>query len=109
MHFRTSRLFPIIIQFIMLSFFFFFSLSLCYNPTERQSHSYQLEYLFNYYVKMLQRHHKQLSLSKVWESVIRGLQIYPFSPELFGALLEIGHLYTTPNKLRWIFDDFCHK
>ncbi|XP_050258228.1 uncharacterized protein LOC126703307 isoform X3 [Quercus robur] len=76
---------------------------------ERQSHSYQLEYLFNYYVKMLQRHHKQLSLSKVWESVIRGLQIYPFSPELFGALLEIGHLYTTPNKLRWMFDDFCHK
>lgn len=81
----------------------------CCKLTERRSHSYQLEYLFNYYVRMLQRHHKQFSLSKIWESISRGLQIYPFSPELFKALVEIGHLYTTSNKLRWMFDDLCHK
>ncbi|KAF8014577.1 hypothetical protein BT93_H0410 [Corymbia citriodora subsp. variegata] len=33
---------------------------------ERRSNSYQLECLFNYYVKMLQRHHGQLGLSKIW-------------------------------------------
>ncbi|KAG6676062.1 hypothetical protein I3842_15G134600 [Carya illinoinensis] len=76
---------------------------------ERRSHSYQLEYLFNYYVRMLQRHHEQSSLSKAWESISRGLQIYPFSPELFGALVEIGLIYTTSNKLRLMFDNFCHK
>ncbi|KAL5749247.1 hypothetical protein ACOSP7_023850 [Xanthoceras sorbifolium] len=76
---------------------------------ERRSYSYQLEFLFNFNVRMLQRHHKQSSLSKVWETILHGLQIYPYSPELFNTLVEIGNLYTTPNKLRWIFDDHCHK
>ncbi|KAK9028148.1 hypothetical protein V6N11_067960 [Hibiscus sabdariffa] len=76
---------------------------------ERRSQSHHLEYLFNYYVRMLQRHHEQFTLSKAWESVAHGLQIYPSSPELFKALVEISCLYTTPNKLRWMFDDHCHK
>ncbi|GLU18411.1 hypothetical protein SLE2022_347150 [Rubroshorea leprosula] len=76
---------------------------------ERRSQSHQLEFLFNCFVRMLQRHQKQSTLSKVWESVLHGLQIYPFSPKLFNAVLEFGHLYTTPNKLRWLFDDYCHK
>ncbi|XVF53734.1 hypothetical protein PTKIN_Ptkin05aG0122600 [Pterospermum kingtungense] len=76
---------------------------------ERRSQSYHLEYLFNYHVRMLQRHHEQFTLSKAWESVTHGLQIYPSSPELFNALMEISSLYTTPNKLRWIFDHYCHK
>ncbi|XP_056168937.1 uncharacterized protein LOC115676257 isoform X2 [Syzygium oleosum] len=76
---------------------------------ERRSNSYQLEYLFNYYVKMLQRHHGQLGLSKIWDSILHGLQTYPYSPELFSALVEISHLYTSPNKLRWTFDELCHK
>ncbi|XVF09402.1 hypothetical protein REPUB_Repub07fG0089400 [Reevesia pubescens] len=76
---------------------------------ERRSQSHHLEYLFNYYLRMLQRHHGQFTLSKAWESVTHGLQIYPSSPELFNALVEISCLYTTPNKLRWMFDDYCHK
>ncbi|KAL6962786.1 hypothetical protein U1Q18_037745 [Sarracenia purpurea var. burkii] len=76
---------------------------------ERRSQSYQLEYLFDYFVRMLWRHHAELKLSKVWESIVQGLQIYPKNPELYEALVEIGHLHTTPNKLRWIFDDYCQK
>ncbi|KAF7822056.1 protein NRDE2-like protein isoform X1 [Senna tora] len=76
---------------------------------ERRSHSYQLEYLFNFYIRMLQRHQKQSSLSKVWESISQGLQIYPFSPELLKGIVEVGHFYTTSNKLRWMLDDFCNK
>ncbi|KAJ0106041.1 hypothetical protein Patl1_19470 [Pistacia atlantica] len=76
---------------------------------ERRSYSYQLEYLFNFNVRMLWRHHKQSSMSKVWDSILLGLQIYPYSPELFSTLVEISNLYTTPNKLRLIFDAHCHK
>ncbi|KAE8681526.1 UPF0614 [Hibiscus syriacus] len=76
---------------------------------ERRSQSHHLEYLFNYYFGVLQRHHEQFTLPKAWESVTHGLQIYPSSPELFKALVEISCLYTTPNKLRWMFDDHCHK
>ncbi|XP_021291947.1 protein NRDE2 homolog isoform X2 [Herrania umbratica] len=76
---------------------------------ERRSQSYHLECLFNYYIRMLQRHHGQFTLSKAWESVTHGLKIYPSSPELFNALVEISCLYTTPNKLRRMFDDYCHK
>ncbi|KAK2655649.1 hypothetical protein Ddye_008701 [Dipteronia dyeriana] len=76
---------------------------------ERRSCSYQLEFLFYFNLRMLLRHHKQSSLSKVWETILHGLQIYPYSPVLFNTLVEIGNLYTTPNKLRWIFDDHCHK
>ncbi|XP_030541167.2 nuclear exosome regulator NRDE2 isoform X2 [Rhodamnia argentea] len=76
---------------------------------ERRSNSYQLEYLYNYYVKILQRHHGQLGLSKIWDFIFHGLQTYPYSPELFSALVEISHLYTSPNKLRWTLDELSHK
>ncbi|KAK4280619.1 hypothetical protein QN277_012222 [Acacia crassicarpa] len=76
---------------------------------ERRSHSYQLEYLLNYSIKMLQRHQSQASLPKVWDSISQGLQIYPFSPELLKGLVEVGHLHTTSNKLRWMLDDFSKK
>ncbi|XP_050218221.1 uncharacterized protein LOC126668990 isoform X2 [Mercurialis annua] len=76
---------------------------------ERRRHSYQLEILFNYYTRMLLKHHKQSSLSKLWESISQGLQIYPCSPELFKALVEIGNLYKTPNNLRLMFDEYGHR
>ncbi|XP_008240390.1 PREDICTED: protein NRDE2 homolog [Prunus mume] len=76
---------------------------------ERKSRSYQLEFMFNFYMKMLWRHRGQSSLSKCWESILQGLQIFPFSPELLNDLIEVGHLYTTANKLRWVFDDCCQK
>ncbi|KAH1152400.1 hypothetical protein AAZX31_16G195400 [Glycine max] len=76
---------------------------------ERRSQGYQLEFLFNYYIKMLQRHQRQSSLMKVWESILHGLQIYPFSPELLKDVVEVGHYYTTSNKLRRILDDCSYK
>lgn len=76
---------------------------------ERRSQSYQLEFLFNYYMRMLRRHHMELKLSEVWESVVQGLQIYPYNPELYDALVEISHLHTASNKLRWMFDTYCQK
>ncbi|CAL0322296.1 unnamed protein product [Lupinus luteus] len=76
---------------------------------DRRSHSYQLEFLFNYYIRMLQKHQRQSSLVKVWESISQGLQIYPFSPDLLKGVVEVGHLHTTSNKLRWMVDDLCYK
>lgn len=76
---------------------------------ERRSQSYQLEFLFEYYVKMLWRHSAALKVSKVWESIVQGLQIYPSNPQLYDALVEISCVHTTPNKLRWIFDNYCQK
>ncbi|MED6139315.1 hypothetical protein PIB30_082672, partial [Stylosanthes scabra] len=76
---------------------------------ETRSHSYQLEFLFNYYIRMLQRHQSQSSLAKVWESISKGLQMYPFSPELLRGVVEVGHLYTTSNKLRRVLDEYCYK
>ncbi|GAV67638.1 NRDE-2 domain-containing protein [Cephalotus follicularis] len=76
---------------------------------ERRFHSYHLECLFHSFVKMLHRHHKESGLTKVWESILQGLQIYPSSPELLSTLVEINHVYTTPNNLRLLFDDYCHK
>ncbi|XP_057545357.1 uncharacterized protein LOC130824389 isoform X2 [Amaranthus tricolor] len=76
---------------------------------ERKIRSYQLEILFNYLVKMLQRHVQQATLSKVLSSILAGLQVYPFNPELFHCLVHIGHLYLVPNKIRLIFDDLFQK
>ncbi|XP_057959622.1 uncharacterized protein LOC131152049 isoform X2 [Malania oleifera] len=76
---------------------------------EKRSQSYQLEILFNYYMRMFYRHHKLSKLSDIWGPISQGLQIYPYSPKLFSTLVEISHLYAVPNKLRWMFDDYCQK
>ncbi|XP_010276297.1 PREDICTED: protein NRDE2 homolog [Nelumbo nucifera] len=76
---------------------------------ERKSQSSQLESLFNYYVEMLQKHYKQFQLSRVWESILQGLKIYPYNPKIFCAFVGISHLYTVPHKVRWIFDEYCNK
>ncbi|XP_074269561.1 uncharacterized protein LOC141592695 isoform X2 [Silene latifolia] len=76
---------------------------------ERKRRSYQLEFLLNYQVRMLEKHHKEATMSKLLQSVLSGLQIYPFNPELFCSLVHLSHLHTVPNKLRWIFDDLWHK
>lgn len=76
---------------------------------ERRTHSYQFEMLFNYYVRMLRKHHQQSQLGTVWGKVIQGLHLYSLSPELYSVFVEIGHLHTTPSKMRWILDDSCQK
>ncbi|KAJ8554076.1 hypothetical protein K7X08_024754 [Anisodus acutangulus] len=76
---------------------------------ERRRHSHHLECLFNFYVRMLCRHHQEMKLSKLWEYIVKGLDIYPCSPNLYNALVEIGDLYVSPNKLRWSFDENFQK
>ncbi|KAH1207217.1 Protein NRDE2 [Glycine max] len=68
-----------------------------------------IEVLNQAFSMMLQRHQRQSSLMKVWESILHGLQIYPFSPELLKDVVEVGHYYTTSNKLRRILDDCSYK
>ncbi|KAJ9542452.1 hypothetical protein OSB04_028958 [Centaurea solstitialis] len=76
---------------------------------ERRSQTHELELLFNFYVRLLWKHHSQSELANVWNFVVQGLQIYPFSPKLHNAIVQIGHLHTSPSKLRWIIDDYLHK
>ncbi|KAL3512463.1 hypothetical protein ACH5RR_025180 [Cinchona calisaya] len=76
---------------------------------ERRRNNHQLELLYNYYVGILCNHNEEIRLSKTWEAIVKGLQMYPFSPYLYSVLVEISHLHTSPNKLRRILDDYCSK
>lgn len=76
---------------------------------ERRTYSHQFEILFNYYVRMLWKHHEQSQLSNVWGKVVQGLHLYSQSPELYSNLIEIGCRHTTPSKMRLILDDNCQK
>ncbi|KAF3611117.1 hypothetical protein DY000_02050226 [Brassica cretica] len=75
----------------------------------RRSQSHQLEILFNYYVRMLQRHQDDLTLSKLWKPISDGMQLYPFNPELYRALVDICNHRMTSHKLRMMFDDYSRK
>ncbi|KAL5721971.1 hypothetical protein ACHQM5_005547 [Ranunculus cassubicifolius] len=76
---------------------------------ERRIQSSQMESLFSHYIQVLEKHYKQSNPSMVFTSIVEGLQIYPYNPKLFASFVEIGRLYTVPNKIRRMFDDFCHK
>ncbi|KAL4578898.1 hypothetical protein LXL04_015029 [Taraxacum kok-saghyz] len=76
---------------------------------ERRSKSYQLELLFNFYIRLLWKHHSESDLGNIWKIMVEGLQIYPFSPKICNAVIQIGYLHTSPSKLRWIIDDYLHK
>ncbi|CAN8258973.1 unnamed protein product [Cochlearia groenlandica] len=75
----------------------------------RKSQSHQLELLFNFYVRMLQRHQDGLTLPKLWKPISEGLQLYPLSPELYGALVDICNHRMTSHRLRMLFDDHSRK
>ncbi|KAL0743413.1 hypothetical protein Bca4012_084926 [Brassica carinata] len=75
----------------------------------RRSQSHQLEILFNHYVRMLQRHQDDLTLSTLWKPISEGLQLYPLSPELYRALIDICNHRMTSHRLRMVFDDYSRK
>ncbi|EOA29757.1 hypothetical protein CARUB_v10012846mg [Capsella rubella] len=75
----------------------------------RKSQSHQLELLFNYYVRMLQRHQDDLTLSQLWKPISEGLQQYPLNPELYRALVDICNRRMTSHRLRMMFDDYSRK
>ncbi|CAN6465668.1 unnamed protein product [Victoria cruziana] len=76
---------------------------------ERRSQSHHLESLFLYYIAMLLRNLKQATLSRSWETILQGMHLYPYNPTIFAVFLKIGSLYTVPNKIRRILDDYCQK
>ncbi|KAG6498104.1 hypothetical protein ZIOFF_046013 [Zingiber officinale] len=75
---------------------------------ERRSQSLQLECLWVYYIKMLERH-KQLNFSRVWKTTTQGYQTYPHNPKSFRAILQVSYLYNVSSKVRRIFDECCQR
>lgn len=72
---------------------------------ERRIQSLQLESLWIYCIAMLQKHHKQLSFSRLWQSVLQGLQLYPCNPKTFSFMLEVTSLFSVTHKIRRLFDE----
>ncbi|KAJ4793811.1 Protein NRDE2-like protein [Rhynchospora pubera] len=71
---------------------------------ERRSHSLELECLWEYYIRLVLRHMKQLNMSRIWKSVSQGLHIYPFNPKSFTAMLSLSSCYSVSSKVRLILD-----
>ncbi|CAI9109785.1 OLC1v1009681C1 [Oldenlandia corymbosa var. corymbosa] len=76
---------------------------------ERRRHSHQLEVLFNYYLKILCQYHQEMMFGNTWEAISKGLQMYPLNPHLYATLAEFTHIHTSPNKMRWILDEYVGK
>ncbi|WOL06619.1 hypothetical protein Cni_G15353 [Canna indica] len=75
----------------------------------RRSQSLQLECLWVYYIKVLERHLKQLKFSRVWKTTTEGYQTYPYNPKSFRAILEVTCLYSVSSKVRCLFDECCQR
>ncbi|XP_072977344.1 uncharacterized protein [Typha angustifolia] len=71
---------------------------------DRRCYSLELESLWVYYIGMLQKNLKQMRFSRTWRSITQGLQIYPYNPKTFTAMLELSCLYSVPNRVRLMFD-----
>ncbi|CAI9113285.1 OLC1v1013858C1 [Oldenlandia corymbosa var. corymbosa] len=76
---------------------------------ERRRRSHQLEILFNCYVKILCQYHHVIKIGNTWEAIVKGLQMYPLSPYLYTVLVEFTNLHMSPNRMRWILDEYCGK
>ncbi|PKA47022.1 hypothetical protein AXF42_Ash011696 [Apostasia shenzhenica] len=76
---------------------------------ERRTHSSQLELLWMHYIATVQKYLKQLSFSRVWEIVAQSLQMYPYNPKCFSAMVEISSLYTVPHRVRLTFDRYIQR
>ncbi|XP_020268919.1 protein NRDE2 homolog [Asparagus officinalis] len=72
---------------------------------ERRTWSLQLETLWIYYIGILQKHLKELSFTKVWESIAKGLRLYPYNPKSFTSVVEVSSLYIVPHKVRMLLDE----
>lgn len=77
--------------------------------SERRSRSLELEFLWVYYIGILQKHLKQLKFSRVWENIQHGLQLYPNNPEMLDIMVEISYFSTVPNKVRLVFDEYIER
>ncbi|CAN6279845.1 unnamed protein product [Urochloa humidicola] len=68
------------------------------------SHNSEFEDLWVYYIKLLQKNLNQLSLSRVWPSVLEGVHKYPYNPKSYSAMLTLSYLYSVSNNLRLTLD-----
>uniref|UniRef100_A0A453PP19 Uncharacterized protein n=1 Tax=Aegilops tauschii subsp. strangulata TaxID=200361 RepID=A0A453PP19_AEGTS len=69
-----------------------------------ESHTLEFEELWMYYIKLLQKNLNQLSLSRVWPSILKGVQTYPYNPKSYASMLTLSCLYSVPNNLRLTLD-----
>uniref|UniRef100_A0A804KRA5 Protein NRDE2 homolog n=1 Tax=Musa acuminata subsp. malaccensis TaxID=214687 RepID=A0A804KRA5_MUSAM len=76
---------------------------------ERRSQSLQLESLWVYYIKVLERHLKQFKFSRIWKTTLQGYQIYPYNPKSFRAMLQVNYHYSVSSKVRHLFDECCQR
>lgn len=68
------------------------------------SHKSEFEDLWVYYIKLLQKNLKRLSLSRIWPSVSQGVHKYPYNPKSYSAMLTLSYLYSVSNNLRLTLD-----
>ncbi|URE46950.1 hypothetical protein MUK42_32857 [Musa troglodytarum] len=76
---------------------------------ERRSQDLQLESLWVYYIKVLERHLKQFKFSRIWKTTLQGYQIYPYNPKSFRAMLQVNYHYSVSSKVRHLFDECCQR
>ncbi|KAL6911563.1 hypothetical protein ACP4OV_000368 [Aristida adscensionis] len=68
------------------------------------NHSLEFEGLWVYYIKLLQKNLKQLTLSRFWPSISQGMAKYPYNPKSYSAILTLSCLYSASNNLRLTLD-----
>ncbi|KAE8796777.1 hypothetical protein D1007_28069 [Hordeum vulgare] len=68
------------------------------------NHTLEFEELWMYYIKLLQKNLNQLSLSRVWPSILKGVHTYPYNPKSYASMLTLSCLYSVPNNLRLTLD-----
>lgn len=68
------------------------------------SHSLEFEDLWMHYIKLLQKNLNQSSLSRVWPSILQGVQTYPYNPKSYATMLTLSCLYSVSNNLRLTLD-----
>lgn len=78
-------------------------------PFSGSSHSLEFEELWMYYTRLIQKNLNQLSLSRVWPSILQGVQTYPYNPKSYAAMLTVSCLYSVPNNLRLTLDICCQR
>ncbi|KAL9263204.1 Nuclear exosome regulator NRDE2-like protein [Drosera capensis] len=76
---------------------------------ETRRGSYHMEFLLNYYLTVVERHHDQAGMKKLFSCISHGLQIYPYNPQLFRSLLDVCSAHIVPNKLRQFLDGHFQK
>lgn len=88
---------------------FFLTLLLLCLISEQRRQNLLLESLCVYFLNLLQLHIKEIKLSKVWSKILHYLHTYPFNPRILSSVIGVGTLYTVPQKIRRVLDEFSQR